>query len=238
MIMTKEKMNSKEAYRCPICRHCLPVHDLVGEVIVYCPHCHNSAQVCLVPVKYPAYTTRSNTLDGAKTLPRVPIQNSVALKNEPYQIKIHEKHRYKCKDRVRLLDKPCNGRNYRIRINSDEIEIPYSKFLLLMFLLRELRKKKGGWVSGKTLEDENVTRDFSHTQRTIHDIRMKVKPYLVKDNEKEFIENDCRGNYRISIHPDFIAVPNKKWLSTQYNKLKKEVLKEREKRKEKWDKGT
>lgn len=236
--MTKEKTRSKDVYGCPICGHSLPVHGLVGEVIVYCPHCNNATRVCLVPVKHSIYAICSNIRDKAKTLPKTHIRNSVALEKTPYQIKDHERHQYKCKDKVRLLDKPCNGRNYWIRINSDEIEVPYSKFLLLMFLLRELRKKKGGWVSGRMLEDENVTRDFSHTQRTIHDIRMKVKPYLVKDNEKEFIENDCRGNYRISIHPDFIAVPNKKWLSTQYNKLKKEVLKEREKRRQKWDKGT
>ena len=107
----------------------------------------------------------------------------------------------------------------------------------MVFLSRESRKKKGGWVSGKTLEAENITRDISHTQRTIRDIRTKSKPYLLKNNEKEFIENDRRGNYRISIHPDFIAVPSKKWVSTQYNRIKKEVLKEREKRRQKWDKG-
>ena len=50
-IMTGEKMSLKEVYRCPICRHLMPVHNLVGEVIVYCRHCKNELRVCFSPVK-------------------------------------------------------------------------------------------------------------------------------------------------------------------------------------------
>ncbi len=49
--MAEVKVNFKEAYKCPICRHWLPIHDLIGEVIVYCRHCKNKIRVCIVPEK-------------------------------------------------------------------------------------------------------------------------------------------------------------------------------------------
>ena len=43
--------NFGDGYKCPHCRRPLPVHDLVGEVTVYCYRCKKEARICIIPLK-------------------------------------------------------------------------------------------------------------------------------------------------------------------------------------------
>ena len=47
----KSKVNFIEAYKCPICKRRLPVHDVEGKVIVYCRHCKSEVRVSIERVK-------------------------------------------------------------------------------------------------------------------------------------------------------------------------------------------
>ena len=54
----------KESYRCPICNHPLPVHHLVGEVIVFCRYCKNSVRVSIKATETDGENGQDNHLGG------------------------------------------------------------------------------------------------------------------------------------------------------------------------------
>lgn len=150
-----------------------------------------------------------------------------------------KKYGYKCADRVEFLEKAGIGRNCWIKLNDSEVSIPYNEVIFLMYLAMELKKGRGGWVSGEKLVEKNVTRDYPDTQRTMHDLRQSLKHYLLEKREKyekDFLGNDRKGNYRLSIPPNRVFTPNAKWLPASFNQILDLVLKERKRRKV-WDSG-
>jgi len=48
---TETGVIQKEVYRCPSCGHCLPVHNLKGEVIVFCRYCQSNVRVTMRPTE-------------------------------------------------------------------------------------------------------------------------------------------------------------------------------------------
>lgn len=46
----KPKVEIKEANKCPFCKKLLPVHSLIGEVVVFCRHCKNEVKLSVLPV--------------------------------------------------------------------------------------------------------------------------------------------------------------------------------------------
>jgi hypothetical protein len=70
-------------------------------------------------------------------------------------------------------------------------------------------------------------------------LRSRFLPGLLGGDAEKFVENDGKGSYRISTHPDFVTVEKKNWPVEKYNELKEALKKERARRegqKERWEK--
>ncbi len=141
----------------------------------------------------------------------------------------YEKYLYLCKDRLFITGKVPKKRSNLIRVNDKEIRVPDSEMLLLLCLVMELKKVKGGWVTTAELYKQEITEeDIPH--RLIDRLRKRLALGLLERNGEKFIENDGRGGYRISTHPDFVVVEKRNWLVKKYNELKEAIRKERERR--------
>ena len=160
--------------------------------------------------------------------------NTSKPKLTPKQDADYQKYGYKCYDRLEFLEKPASGRKLWVRINSDDLEISYNEVILLMFLAKELKHKKGCWVNVEQLVDQFVNRNEADVHRTVRDVRKGIKNSLKNKNVSDFIENDRKGKYRISTHPDFIKAPTTRWLSDRFEEIKQLVIAERKRRKA-WD---
>jgi len=140
-----------------------------------------------------------------------------------------ERYEYKCKDRLYLTGKEPKKRSNLVRLNDREIIIPESEMLLLLYLVMESKKEKGGWVFKEQLYEEGITEeDIPH--RLISRLRNRLSPGLLDKDAEKFIENDGKGRNRISTHPDFVIIEKRNWLVKKYNKLKESVRKERKRR--------
>ena len=145
----------------------------------------------------------------------------------PRQQRGQERYEYKCKDRLYLTGKKPKKRSNMVRVNDKEIIIPDSEMLLLFYLVIELKKGSGGWVMKERLYNEGITEeDIPH--RLISRLRKRLSPGLLDNDAEKFVENDGRGGYRISTHPDFVIIEKKNWLVKKYNELKEALKKERE----------
>ncbi|MCP5461873.1 MAG: hypothetical protein H7A34_01670 [bacterium] len=144
----------------------------------------------------------------------------------------YDKFGYKCYDQISFPHKHGKGRNYLININGKEISIQYHEMLFLIFLAIQLKQNNGGgWISGEQLEKQEVTRDsIAHIQRLRSDLKKQLNPYLHKMNSDEFLQNDKKGNYRLSVHPDFVYLADE-WSEKKFDTLKNAVIKERKRRK-------
>ena len=78
----------------------------------------------------------------------------------------------------------------------------------------ELKKKKGGWVSIKTLHEERLIVDPDKYQ-IFSNLRTAIAGSLRERDGQKFIQNDGSKNYRISTHPDFISYDREKLLNHQ-----------------------
>jgi len=112
------------------------------------------------------------------------------------------------------------------------IDIPYTKYVLLLFLAIKLKDGQGGWVTKSELEQEGVLDDenINHINSLLSELRACFRGEVAKP--KEFIKN-IRGKsqYRISTAPNNISAPHTKWLKQKYNGLIKQVKAERTRRK-------
>lgn len=147
----------------------------------------------------------------------------------PEQQRDRDVHGYKCEDRLYLTGIEPKKRSNLVLVNGKEIRVPDSEMLLLLHLVRELKKGKGGWVTTDELYKQEITEEDT-PHGLIGRLRAKLRPGLQSVNPEDFIENK-NGSYRISIHPDFAIVEKKDWLVKKYNVLKGSIKKEREKRK-------
>jgi len=64
----------------------------------------------------------------------------------------------------------------------------------------ELKKKRGGWISRHTLDDEDIITDVDKFQ-IYSNLRMALQGSLLDKEGQKFIENNGSKQYRISLHP-------------------------------------
>ena len=118
---------------------------------------------------------------------------------------------YKCYDRLHIPGRISMKRSNEIELNHHKIRLGDSVFKLLLRFVFELKKKRGGWVSRHTLDSEGIITDVEKFQ-IYSNLRMALQGSLLDKDGQKFIENNGSKQYRISLHPDFIAYDRGKLL--------------------------
>jgi hypothetical protein len=108
----------------------------------------------------------------------------------------YTKHAYQCYDTLHIPGTAPRKRSNELNVNGTVINMPDSAFVVLMELVVELKKGKGGWLT--KVVDAGKYQIFDHVRKPIQG------SLLVKDGKK-FIENNASKQYRISTHPDFVT---------------------------------
>ena len=81
--------------------------------------------------------------------------------------------------------------------------MPDEVFPLLIGLVVELMKGKGGWVTLSTQ---------AGNYHTYERLRKPIEGSLLKKNARDFLENDSSKKWRLSVHPDFVSYDRNKLL--------------------------
>ena len=131
----------------------------------------------------------------------------------------YKKFEYKCYDKIYIPGTIPMRRSNLIEVNGNKIKIPDSLFILLLRFVLGLKKKRGGWVSIRTLDSERIITDVFKYQ-IYSRLRTALEGSLRDREGQKFIQNDGSKNYRISTHPDFITYDRKKLLSHQVLRIK------------------
>lgn len=146
---------------------------------------------------------------------------------------------YPRKDIVEFTDRDVGLRRYVVLINGKAVEMPYGLLVLFLYLAIFLKQERNlGWVTIDDLEKEGIldSNNITHLHRIVSELKKLVKYYIEDNGKVELIENiKKKSKYRLSTMPSRIKAPHVKWLAATYNKIKIEVLKERQKRKAKAD---
>lgn len=146
---------------------------------------------------------------------------------------------YPRKDIVEFTDREAGLRRYVVLVNSKVVEMPYGLLVLFLYLAIALKQERNlGWISTEDLEKEGIldADNITHLHRMVSDLKKLIKFYIEDNGTVELIENiKKKSKYRLSTMPSRIKAPHAKWLAATYNKIKIEVLKERQKRKAKVD---
>lgn len=136
----------------------------------------------------------------------------------------YTKHAYQCYDVLHIPGTSPRKRSNDLNLNGHKIKMPDSVFVLLMELVVELKKGKGGWLTKVVGEGEYQI--FDH-------LRKPLEGSLLSKDALKFIENDGSKKYRISTHPDFITFDKKNLLkhtSASVQALAKGLSRERRSR--------
>jgi len=155
-----------------------------------------------------------------------PISNAEAKKYD---------NRYPRRDVIEFLDRETDNRNYIIRVNKKEVSIPYSLYILILFLAIKLKSDMDdGWATIKELEaaDIAIEGDIHHTHQVTSNLN-KILHHFIESNTVELIQNMKRASkYRLSTMPSRIKAPHTMWLKQTLTHVKNCVLKERQIRKD------
>jgi hypothetical protein len=116
---------------------------------------------------------------------------------------------YKCYDKLHIPGNTSMKRSNEIELNGHKIRLGDSIFRLLLRLVFELKRKRGGWISRHTLEVDGIIADVDKFQ-IYSNLRASLQGSLLDREGQKFIENNGSKQYRISLHPDFITCHREK----------------------------
>lgn len=119
-----------------------------------------------------------------------------AQKLTAQQIADKTKYAYQCDDVMHIPGTASRKRSNDININGHTIKMPDSAFALLIELVVELKKGKGGWLT--KVVDAGKYQIFDH-------LRKPLQGSLLEKDALKFVENNASKQYRISTHPDFVT---------------------------------
>lgn len=108
----------------------------------------------------------------------------------------YTKYAYQCYDVLHIPGTASRKRSNNININGHMIKMPDAAFTLLMELVVELKKGKGGWLT-KVVE--------AGKYQIFDRVRSPIRGSLLGKDGLKFIEGDQSKKYRISTHPDFVT---------------------------------
>ena len=127
------------------------------------------------------------------------------------QEKDYKNFEYKCYDRLHIPGNISMKRSNEIEVNGHKVRLGDSIFRLLLRLVLELKKKRGGLVSRHTLDPGGIITDVDKFQ-IYSSLRTSLQGSLLDKEGQKFIENNGSKHYRISLHPDFITYHREKLL--------------------------
>jgi hypothetical protein len=135
------------------------------------------------------------------------------------QNKDYKNFEYKCYDRVYIPGTIPMKRSNEIEVNNHKIKLGDSVFKLFLRLVLELKRKKDGWVNRHSLGSDSIITDVEKFQ-IYSNLRTALQGSLLDKDGQKFIENNGSKQYRISLHPDFIAYDRKKLLKHPDNSIR------------------
>jgi hypothetical protein len=138
------------------------------------------------------------------------------------QIADKEKYGYRCRDRIHFPGTTPYERKNEVIINGHKVFIGDKLFALLLRLVAELKKGKGGWIESADLVAERFINDIEHRQPFSH-LRHAFKPWLIEGDGKHLIESSRSKQYRLSTHPEFITFDKKNLLAHPEDDIRKLV---------------
>jgi len=97
----------------------------------------------------------------------------------------------------------------RVMVNGDPTTVPDYLLPLLLRLVVELKRRRGGWVNMEELSRDHVV-NAPDDHRWYSRLRSSLGAGLPRALRKRLIENDGAGNYRLSTHPDFATYDRRK----------------------------
>lgn len=110
---------------------------------------------------------------------------------------------YRCGDRILFLEPDRAGVN--LILNGHKLRLSDSLFRLLLYLAHEMKKTGKGWVSIQDLREGRLIPSDGY--QPFSRLRGVVAGYLIKKNPRDFLEaNGCK-QYRISVPPAHIMLP-------------------------------
>jgi len=127
------------------------------------------------------------------------------------QNKDYKNFEYKCYDKVYIPGTIPMRRSNEVEVNNHKIKLGDSVFKLFLPLVLELKKKKDGWVHRHRLGSDTIIADVEKFQ-IYSNLRTALEGSLLDKDGQKFIENNGSKQYRISLHPDFIAYDREKLL--------------------------
>ena len=134
------------------------------------------------------------------------------------QDKDYKNFEYKCYDKIYIPGTTPMKRSNEVEVNSHKIKLGDSVFRLFLRLVLELKKKKQGWVNRHSLGSDRIIADVEKFQ-IYSNLRMALQGSLLDKDGQKFIENNGSKQYRISLHPDFIAYDRGKLLKHPDNSI-------------------
>jgi len=120
----------------------------------------------------------------------------------------YNKYDYKCQDKLNIPGTSPRKRSNEVFINGHKISLGDSIFALLMRLVVELKKEKGGWINTADLMAEGFIND-TMLHQPYSNLRSKLEGSLKEKDGQKFIESDGSKHYRLSTHPNFVTYDKK-----------------------------
>lgn len=108
----------------------------------------------------------------------------------------YDKFKFKCYDRVYIPGTSSIKRSNDVEINSHKLKIPNQVFPFLIQLVVALKSGGDGWVTRKANPGKHQFYD---------NFRTPIEGSLINKNGKDFLQNGGEGQWRLSVHPDFIT---------------------------------
>ncbi len=127
------------------------------------------------------------------------------------QNKDYKNFEYKCYDKIYIPGTIPMKRSNGIEVNSHKIRLGDSMFKLFLRFVLELKRKREGWVNRHSLGSDSIITDVEKFQ-IYSNLRTALQGSLLDKDGQKFIENNGSKQYRISLHPDFIAYDREKLL--------------------------
>jgi len=113
--------------------------------------------------------------------------------------------KYKCKDTIAFFPHALPGEP-NVSINGDKLMLADALYKLLYHLGHEMKQTETGWVYIQDLQSNGII--HSDGYQPFSRLRSALGGYLLKKNPKDLIESNGRKQYRISINPKNISIPN------------------------------
>jgi len=136
------------------------------------------------------------------------------------QNKDYKNFEYKCYDKIYIPGTIPMKRSNEIEVNDHKIKLGDSVFKLFLRLVLELKKEKQGWVNRHSLGSDSIIADVEKFQ-IYSNLRTALQGSLLDKDGQKFIENNGSKQYRISLHPDFIAYDREKLLKHPDSSIQK-----------------